>query len=118
MDILQTNDHESGFREFHKYFSDPLPSEKKYQEAVEEMKTANCQYAQRQTSWIRNKFLPALWASKKAAGGSKSTEAYLLDATGLEYPFWLKLGDRRLIVELILQNPKNGLQRCGTRPLV
>lgn len=69
-----------GFREFHKFLTDPSPSERKYQEAVEEMKAANCQYAQRQTSWIRNKFLPAVWASKAADGG-KSAEAYLLDTT-------------------------------------
>ncbi|KAN0127428.1 IPP transferase domain containing protein [Lactarius tabidus] len=69
-----------GFREFHKYLSDPSPSEKKYQEAAEEMKFANRQYAQRQNSWIRNKFLPAVWASKAADGG-KSTEAYLLDTS-------------------------------------
>ncbi|KAN0139808.1 tRNA isopentenyltransferase [Lactarius tabidus] len=69
-----------GFREFHKYLSDPSPSEKKYQEAVEEMKTANRQYAKRQTSWIRNKLLPAVRASKTAEGG-KSAEVYLLDAT-------------------------------------
>jgi tRNA dimethylallyltransferase len=73
-----------GFREFHKYLSDPSPSEKKYQEAVEEMKTANRQYAKRQTSWIRNKLLPAVRASKPAEG-DKSAEVYLLDATGLDY---------------------------------
>jgi tRNA A37 N6-isopentenylltransferase MiaA len=105
--------HEPGFREFHKYLSDPSPSEKKYQEAAEEMKFANRQYAQRQNSWIRNKFLPAVWASKAADGG-KSTEAYLLDTSGLDYPFYSKQGDRRLIVELILQNPKDGLQQCVT----
>ncbi|KAH9065282.1 tRNA isopentenyltransferase [Lactarius vividus] len=69
-----------GFREFHKYLSDPSPSEKKYQEAVEEMKIANHQYAKRQTSWIRNKFLPAVQASKAAEGGRR-VEVYLLDTT-------------------------------------
>jgi len=72
-----------GFREFHKYLSDPSPSEKKYLEAVEEMKTSNRQYAKRQTSWIRNKLLPAVRASKAAEGG-KSAEVYLLDATELD----------------------------------
>jgi len=46
------------------------------------MKTANRQYAKRQTSWIRNKLLPAVRASKAAEGG-KRAEVYLLDATGL-----------------------------------
>ncbi|KAF8271953.1 tRNA isopentenyltransferase [Lactarius quietus] len=72
-----------GFREFHKYLSDPSPSEKKYQEAVEEMKIANRQYAKRQTSWIRNKLLPAVHASQAAEEG-KSAEVYLLDATESE----------------------------------
>ncbi|KAH8998435.1 tRNA isopentenyltransferase [Lactarius akahatsu] len=69
-----------GFREFHKYLSDPSPSEKKYQVAVEEMKTANHQYAKRQTSWIRNKLVPAVQASKAAEGGRRA-EVYLLDTT-------------------------------------
>jgi tRNA A37 N6-isopentenylltransferase MiaA len=86
-----TDGHEPGFREFHKYLSDPSPSEKKYQEAVEEMKTANRQYAKRQTSWIRNKLLPAVRASKSAEGG-KSAEVYLLDATGLDYPYYPRPG--------------------------
>ncbi|KAI9443352.1 tRNA isopentenyltransferase [Lactarius indigo] len=69
-----------GFREFYKYLSDPSPSEKKYQEAVEEMKTANHQYAKRQTSWIRNKLLPVVQASKAAEEGRRA-EVYLLDTT-------------------------------------
>ncbi|KAI9464916.1 tRNA isopentenyltransferase [Lactarius psammicola] len=69
-----------GFREFHKYLSDPSRSEKKYQEAVEDMKTANRQYAKRQTSWIRNKLLPAVRASQTAEG-CRRAEVYLLDAT-------------------------------------
>jgi hypothetical protein len=105
VNLLQADDHEPGFREFHKFLTDPSPSERKYQEAVEEMKAANCQYAQRQTSWIRNKFLPAVWASKAADGG-KSAEAYLLDTTGLDYPFYPKLCDRRLIAELVPTEPK------------
>ena len=49
------------------------------------MKIANRQYAKRQTSWIRNKLLPAVQASKAVEEG-KSAEVYLLDATGLDYP--------------------------------
>jgi tRNA A37 N6-isopentenylltransferase MiaA len=69
------------------------------------MKTANRQYAKRQTSWIRNKLLPAVRASKAAEGG-KSAEVYLLDATGLDYAYYPRLGNRRLIVELISPEPE------------
>ncbi|KAI0304286.1 IPP transferase-domain-containing protein [Multifurca ochricompacta] len=69
-----------GFREFHQYLADPSPSEKTFQVAIENMKVANRQYAKRQVSWIRNKFIPAIRASRSTEG-SKSIEMYLLDAT-------------------------------------
>ena len=69
------------------------------------MKTSNRQYAKRQTSWIRNKLLPAVRASKAAEEG-KSAEVYLLDATGLHYPSFPKLEDQRLIVEFISTEPE------------
>ncbi|KAH9980126.1 tRNA isopentenyltransferase [Lactifluus volemus] len=74
-----------GFREFHQYLADPSPSEKKYLVAVENLKIANRQYAKRQVSWIRNKFLPAAHAAKTTEG-TKCVKLYLLDAT--ELPKW------------------------------
>jgi tRNA dimethylallyltransferase len=71
----------TGFREFHQYLTDPSPSEKKYQAALENMKISNRQYAKRQISWIRNKLLPAVRAAKTAEV-TKCVELYLLDATG------------------------------------
>lgn len=70
-----------GFREFHRYLTDPSPSELKYRAAIQNLKTANYQYAKRQVSWIRNKLLPAIRASKSTKG-TKAMEMYLLDATG------------------------------------
>jgi len=55
----------------------------KYQAAVQNLKTANHQYAKRQVLWIRNKLLPAIRASESSEG-TESVEImmYLLDATG------------------------------------
>jgi len=75
---------ESGFREFHRYLADPSPSETKYQIAVQNLKTANYQYAKRQVSWIRNKLLPAIRASKPTEG-ARDVEMYLLDSTGWHF---------------------------------
>ena len=72
---------ETGYRGFHQYLTDPSPSEIKYQAAVQNLKTANHQYAKRQVSWIRNKLLPAIRASKSSEG-TGGVEMYLLDATG------------------------------------
>ncbi|KAI0270040.1 tRNA isopentenyltransferase [Gloeopeniophorella convolvens] len=69
-----------GFREFNQYLSDPSPPDKKYATAMEEMKIANRQYAKRQISWIRNKLLPVIRASKSTEG-ARSAEMFLLDAT-------------------------------------
>jgi len=52
----------------------------KYQAAVQNLKTANHQYAKRQISWIRNKLLPAIRASKSSEG-TEGVDMYLLDAT-------------------------------------
>ncbi|KAI0267580.1 IPP transferase-domain-containing protein [Russula aff. rugulosa BPL654] len=69
-----------GFRGFHQYLTDPSPSEMTYQAAVQNLKTANHQYAKRQVSWIRNKLLPAIRASKSSEG-TEGVDMYLLDAT-------------------------------------
>lgn len=69
-----------GFRAFHQYLTDPSPSEVKYQAAVQNLKTANHQYAKRQVSWIRNKLLPTIQASKSSEG-TEGVDMYLLDAT-------------------------------------
>lgn len=69
-----------GFREFHQYLIDPSPSKAKYEVAIQNLKTSNHQYAKRQVSWIRNKLLPAILASKSTEG-TRGIELYLLDAT-------------------------------------
>jgi tRNA dimethylallyltransferase len=83
----------TGFREFHQYLADPSPSEKKYLAAVENLKIANRQYAKRQVSWIRNKFLPAAHAAKTTEG-TKCVKLYLLDATGLHNVSFKWIGRR------------------------
>lgn len=69
----------SGYKEFNFYLASPEPSEKAFKDAVEHMKLSTRQYSRRQISWIRNKLLPAIYAtnSKKTL-----TPIYLLDATG------------------------------------
>jgi len=69
-----------GYKEFDTYLSSPRPSEKAFQAAVEHMKLSTRQYSRRQISWIRNKLLPAVYATN-----SKDTAIpiYLLDATEL-----------------------------------
>lgn len=70
-----------GLREFYQYLTDPSPSESMYQAAIQNLKASNHQYAKRQVSWIRNKFLPAIQTSKSTEG-TKSIGMYLLDTTG------------------------------------
>lgn len=67
-----------GYKEFNFYLASPEPSEKAFKDAVEHMKLSTRQYSRRQISWIRNKLLPAIYAtnSKKTL-----TPIYLLDAT-------------------------------------
>ncbi|KAI8053521.1 tRNA isopentenyltransferase putative [Syncephalis plumigaleata] len=77
-----------GFKEFAPYF-DALESgtstdeELKQLQAscIEQMKAATRRYAKRQTSWIRNKLLPASLCSK----GEKSASIYILNANNLDH---------------------------------
>ncbi|KAK7043775.1 tRNA dimethylallyltransferase, mitochondrial [Paramarasmius palmivorus] len=69
-----------GYREFHRYLSLQNPTEKDYQTALDNMKTSTRQYAKKQVSWLRNKLLPALYASNVEGDLSHT---YLLDATDL-----------------------------------
>lgn len=55
------------------------------------MKTSTRQYAKRQTSWLRNKLLPILYAANERGDSDRhevriATFTYLLDATGLLKP--------------------------------
>ena len=79
-----------GYKEFHNYLSLPYPTQEQFVEAVENMKTSTRQYAKRQTSWLRNKLLPILYAANKCGNSDghtgPSTFTYLLDATGLPEP--------------------------------
>ncbi|KAF9070353.1 tRNA isopentenyltransferase [Rhodocollybia butyracea] len=74
-----------GYREFHKYLSLSHPTEEEFSEAVKSMKISTRQYAKRQTSWLRNKLLPILYAANDPVGGNRepSTFTYLLNATEL-----------------------------------
>ncbi|KAI0362767.1 tRNA isopentenyltransferase [Trametes cingulata] len=75
-----------GYKEFHEYLTTPSPSEKAFQEAVEQMKLATRRYAKRQVTWIRNKLLPAINAANEeseAEGSVPPVPTYLLDATEL-----------------------------------
>ncbi|KAH9988249.1 IPP transferase-domain-containing protein [Russula compacta] len=69
-----------GLREFYQYLTDPSPSESMYQAAIQNLKAANHQYAKRQASWIRNKFLPAIRTSMSTEG-TRGIGMYLLDTT-------------------------------------
>ncbi|TFK72598.1 tRNA isopentenyltransferase [Pluteus cervinus] len=72
-----------GYREFSRYLSISAPTSRDYGEAVERMKISTRQYAKRQISWMRNKFLPAVYGSKTAST-RWLTPLYLLDATNLD----------------------------------
>ncbi|KAJ4488303.1 tRNA isopentenyltransferase [Lentinula aciculospora] len=76
-----------GYKEFHRYLSSPDPTEDEFSEAVKSMKTSTRQYAKRQTSWLRNKLLPMLYAANNSrhrnGDTDPSTFTYLLDATEL-----------------------------------
>jgi tRNA dimethylallyltransferase len=67
-----------GYREFCGYLESP--SDASYTEALARMKISTRQYAKRQISWIRNKFIPAVNAANVK---EKSVLLYLMDATGL-----------------------------------
>ena len=53
-------------------------------EAINQMKLATKQYAQRQVRWIRNKLLPAVRGQHP--GGPRAS-LFVLDATGKTAPF-------------------------------
>ena len=69
-----------GYKEFHEYLSTSNPSDKTFNDAVERMKMSTRQYAKRQISWLRNKLIPAIYASNADYEGLAL--AYLLDASG------------------------------------
>lgn len=60
----------------------PQPSEKLFDEAVDQMKSSTRRYAKRQVSWLRNKLLPAVYGANTEADTKPPTPTYLLDATG------------------------------------
>ncbi|KAF8892663.1 IPP transferase-domain-containing protein [Infundibulicybe gibba] len=70
-----------GFKEFNEYLSSPAPSVEAFNTAIENMKISTRQYAKRQLSWIRNKFLPAAYAANT---NETNVPVYLLDATDLD----------------------------------
>ncbi|KAJ3821029.1 tRNA isopentenyltransferase [Lentinula raphanica] len=76
-----------GYREFHKYLSSPNAGDDEFSAAVKNMKTSTRQYAKRQSSWLRNKLLPMLYAANDCKDEGEvlepSTFTYLLDATEL-----------------------------------
>jgi tRNA A37 N6-isopentenylltransferase MiaA len=59
--------------------SSQTPSEEEFNNAITEMKNSTRRYAKRQVSWLRNKLLPVIWASKAS---ERKAFIYLLDATG------------------------------------
>ncbi|RKP27883.1 IPP transferase-domain-containing protein [Syncephalis pseudoplumigaleata] len=76
-----------GFKEFAPYFdalelgtASDEELERLQLACTEQMKAATRRYAKRQTSWIRNKLLPAALCSK---GEEKSASIYVLDANDL-----------------------------------
>jgi tRNA A37 N6-isopentenylltransferase MiaA len=71
----------AGYKEFHDYLNNP--TEKGFEEAVENMKLSTRRYAKRQVSWIRNKLLPATIAANALEGGPPLVPTYLLNATGV-----------------------------------
>ncbi|KAF5391798.1 hypothetical protein D9757_001656 [Collybiopsis confluens] len=77
-----------GYKEFHKYLSLNNPTKDDFLEAVNSMKTSTRQYAKRQTSWLRNKLLPILYAANESDTDfdhtTPSTVTYLLDGTDLD----------------------------------
>ncbi|KAJ7184138.1 tRNA isopentenyltransferase [Mycena filopes] len=68
-----------GYKEFHGYLTAPQ-TEKGFDEALERMKISTRQYAKRQISWIRNKLLPAIYATNTE---EVTVPTYALDATQL-----------------------------------
>ncbi|OJA07605.1 hypothetical protein AZE42_06274 [Rhizopogon vesiculosus] len=76
-----------GYKEFHDYLASPVPSDKLFASAVEQMKNGTRQYAKRQIRWLRNKLLPAAYNTDSGEDHAAAlVPVYLLDAT--------ELGDR------------------------
>jgi tRNA dimethylallyltransferase len=106
-----------GYREFDAYLSSPAPPEQDhaaFDAAADAMKLSTRQYAKRQVSWMRNKLLPAVGASNKAAGDAQQGVcAYVLDATGRHL---CNRGRPRIDDDRIVrQNSENtGRRTCGT----
>jgi len=68
-----------GYREFCGYLESP--SDASHAEALARMKISTRQYAKRQISWLRNKFIPAVNAANIK---ENSVPLYLMDATVLD----------------------------------
>ena len=118
----------SGYREFSSYLArdarlPDLDRERAFQAAVERMKISTRQYAKRQVSWIRNKFLPAAAEANRRSrqgpdGGSPGdiVPTFLLDATGT----WDRTRDLTLAADLTLTRQSSvtaGQPRCRSRPV-
>ncbi|KDQ60569.1 hypothetical protein JAAARDRAFT_553550 [Jaapia argillacea MUCL 33604] len=87
-----------GYKEFHTYLTSPDPTQKSFDEAVQQMKFSTRKYAKRQVSWMRNKMLPAVYAANAGTDRvemngerdgnvereSERIEFFLLDATQLQ----------------------------------
>ncbi|KZT28700.1 tRNA isopentenyltransferase, partial [Neolentinus lepideus HHB14362 ss-1] len=71
-----------GYKEFHDYLNSSNPTEASFKEAIDRMKLSTRQYAQRQVKWIRNKLLPAVYATQVT--DKSSITAYLLDASRVD----------------------------------
>jgi hypothetical protein len=91
-----------GYKEFHVYLNASEPSQKDFDEAVENMKMATRRYAKRQVSWIQNKLLPAVHAINSHTKDRPVAPTYLLDATGACCNRFLEN-----ISDLIFRDPQN-----------
>ncbi|KAI6043118.1 tRNA isopentenyltransferase [Pisolithus marmoratus] len=73
-----------GYKEFHKFISDPDVSQEAFADAVEQTKHSTRKYAKRQVTWLRNKLLPAIHSVTAECRSESSVAAlYLLDTSVL-----------------------------------
>ncbi|KAG7086740.1 hypothetical protein E1B28_002673 [Marasmius oreades] len=72
-----------GYRELHRYLTLSSPTDRDFDNALNRMKISTRQYAKSQTSWLRNKLLPALYNSNMDCDEKNKSRTYLLDATEL-----------------------------------
>jgi tRNA dimethylallyltransferase len=82
----------SGYREFSSYLTldanlPTLDRDRSFQAAIERMKISTRQYAKRQVSWIRNKWLPAVVEANRRSREDPDVPGdvvptFLLDASG------------------------------------